>query len=137
MDCSAFRDIKPDDIMLALAFGAHKQYWDEIILNVSEVYPAFSQEWKYYGKAWGWSFVLKSKTKTLCYLTPAKECFQVSVIFNDSGRALVAAADLPKAITQAVEAAKDNPKNIPYDLDIKKAADVDIAKKLIEARSKT
>lgn len=131
------RAMQPDELMLAAVFGAQKQYWDEFIFHVSEAYPAFSKEWKYYGKAWGWSLVLKSKTKTLCYLTPATECFQVSIIFNDRGRALVAGAALPKAIAQAVEAAKDNPKNIPYDFAIKEADDMDIAQKLIEARSKT
>lgn len=129
--------MQPDALMLTVAFGGHTQYWDELILHVSEVYPAFSQKWTYYGKAWGWSLVLKSKTKTLCYLTPATDYFQVSIIFNDRGRALAAGADLPEGIAQAVEAAKDNPKNIPYDLQIREAADVDVAKKLIAARSKT
>ena len=131
------RAMQPDELVLAVAFGAHKQYWDEIILHVSEIYPTFSQEWKYYGNAWGWSLVLKSKTKTLCYLTPGTERFHVSVIFNDRGRAFVASAALPKGIIQAVAAAKDNPKNIPYDFEIKEATDIEIAKKLIEARSKT
>lgn len=129
--------MQPDELMLAVAVGEHRSQWDEIIQHTSETYAAFSQEWKYYGKAWGWSLILKNKTKTLCYLTPVQGYFQVSIIFNDKGRALAATYNLPKTVAQAVEASKDNPKNIPYDFDVRTDADTDIAKKLIEARSKT
>lgn len=126
-----------DELMLAVEVSGYKQQWDEIIRYLSETYVDFSQEWKYYGKAWGWTLMLKSKSKTLCYITPAQEYFQVSVIFNDKGRALAAAYDLPETVLQAVEASKGNPKNIPYDFDIRTNTDTDIAKRLIEIRSKT
>ena len=83
-----------DELTLAVEVSGYKQQWDEIIRYLSETYVDFSQEWKYYGKAWGWTLMLKSKSKTLCYITPAQEYFQVSVIFNDKGRALAAAYDL-------------------------------------------
>ena len=76
-----------DELTLAVEVSGYKQQWDEIIRYLSETYVDFSQEWKYYGKAWGWTLMLKSKSKTLCYITPAQEYFQVSVIFNDKGRA--------------------------------------------------
>ena len=129
--------IQPDEAMLSASVGRQKEQWDAIVLFVSETYAACTQEWKYYGKAWGWSLVLKSKTKTLCYLTPAEGYFQVSIIFNDKGRAMAANAALPETVLQAVDASKSNPQNIPYDFNVRENDDVDIAKKLIEVRSKT
>lgn len=131
------KDMKPNELMLTIALGEQKQNWKEIVRHTEEIYTGFSQEWKYYGKAWGWSLVLKSKAKTLCYLTPVEGHFQVSFIFNDKGRTLAAGADLPKEIAHGVEAAKNNPKNIPYDFEVIQAAGVEVAKKLIAIRAKT
>lgn len=131
------KGVQPDEPMVAATAGKSKEQWDEAIRHASEAYPAFSWEWKYYGKAWGWSLVIKSKAKTLCYLTPADGYFQVSIIFNNKGRALAAGIGLPEKIAQAVDASKNNAKNIPYDFKVRTAADLDIAKQLLEVRSKT
>lgn len=53
--------MKPDDMMITVAVEDCKPQWDEIIRHTSEGYPAFSQEWKYYGKAWGWSIKARRK----------------------------------------------------------------------------
>lgn len=129
--------VQPDEAMITFVIGENKEKWDTIINHVSKAYTIFTQEWKFYGKAWGWFLVLKSKTKTLCYLVPMEGYFQVSIIFNDKGRALAVNAELPEGVLQAVEDSKNNPKNIPYDFDVKTKDDVAIAKKLIEVRSKT
>lgn len=73
----------------------------------------------------------------MCYLTPAQGYFQVSIIYNDKGRALAANATLPAPVAQAVEAAKENPKNIPYDFEVYTDTDMEVAKKLIAIRAKT
>ena len=129
--------IQPDEPMLSDVLGENKLCWDEIISYIQETYAAASCEWKHYGAAWGWSFVIKSKAKTLCYLIPVENYFYTAVIFNDKGRLLAAQAELPEQVKQAVEATKDNPKNIPYDFKVSEKADVEIAKKLIEIRFRT
>lgn len=131
------RGIQPDERMLAGSLGKCTKYWDKIICHSAETYPALSNEWKHYGKAWGWSLVLKSKSKTLCYMIPMQGFFYVAVIFSDKGRMAVASTALPDQVRQAVEAAKDNPKNIPYDFKVTLLEDVEIAKKLIDVRFKT
>lgn len=131
------KGMQPDELMLAMSLGEQKPNWEEIIRHTEEIYTGFSQEWKYYGKAWGWSLVLKSKAKTLCYLTPAEGRFQASFIFNDKGRTLAAGAGFSEEIAQRIEAAKDHPKNIPYDFEVTQASDVEVAKKLIAIRAKT
>ena len=131
------KGIQPDELMLTVALGEHKLHWDEILRHITEVYAVASCEWKYYGIAWGWSFVIKSKAKTLCYLIPVDGYFYVAIIFNDKGRAIAAEAELSEQVKQAVEASKDNPKNIPYDYPVMEKNDVEIAKRLIMIRSKT
>ena len=134
---SIFRDkgVRPDDEVVGVAVEAAKPLWNDCVDFVSGAYPGFAQEWKYYGAAWGWSAVLKSKTKTLCYLTPAEGYFQVSIIFNDKGRLLAVGAGLPEQVAQGVEDSKNNAKNIPFDFDVRQQADLEIAKKLIAARA--
>ena len=131
------KEIQPDELVLSVALGKHKLYWDEILRHVTEAYTVVSSEWKYYGVAWGWSFVIKSNPKTLCYLIPAEGQLYVATIFNDKGRALTSEIELPEQVKIAVEATKDNPKNIPYDFYVLEKGDVEIAKKLIAIRSKT
>ncbi len=135
---SIFRDkiIIPDSQLIEQALMDTKLLWDDLIDYVLNSYPNTTSEWKYYGVAWGWSFVLKSKTKTLCYLTPNNEYFHVSIIFNDKGRLLTQQSNLPEQIMDAVELSKNNAKNIPYDFDLRQENDIDIAKKLIAIRAK-
>lgn len=136
---SIFRDkeILLNNELIESVLKKTKPSWDKLICHVSDSYPGFTQEWKYYGIAWGWSLVLKSKTKTLCYLTPANGYYHVSIIFNDKGRLLAMGADLPEQVAQAVEDSKNNAKNIPYDFDVMQETDIDIAKILIAVRAKT
>ena len=129
--------IRPDEPLLDAALGKGKPLWDEILRHAAETYEDFSCEWKHYGAAWGWSLVLKTKAKTLCYLVPAEGCFQTAVIFNDKGRALTAGIDVPERVRQGIEASKDNPQNIPYDFETRDESDVEIAMKLIAVRAKT
>ena len=131
------KGIQPDELMLSVALGKHKLYWDELLRHITEAYTAVSFEWKYYGAAWGWSFVIKSKAKTLCYLIPAECQFYTAFIFNDKGRMAASKTELPEQVKLAVEATKDNPKNIPYDFCVLEKGDVEIAKNLIAIRAKT
>ena len=131
------KKIQPDEISLNDDLGEAKLFWDEIISRIQEIYSLVSCEWKHYGVAWGWSYVIKSKAKTLCYLIPQKDYFYDAVIFNDKGRAAATDFELPEPVKQAVEATKNNPKNIPYDFNVSQKTDVEIAMKLIEIRSRT
>ena len=128
---------QPDECSLAEALGGRKLYWDEIVRHITEAYAAVTCEWKYYGKAWGWSLVLKSKAKTLCYLVPRQGHFQAAVIFNEAGRMLAAATGLPEEVARDVEASKNNPKNIPYDFNVTEQEDIKVAEELIAIRHKT
>ena len=131
------KGLEPDTLALSTDLGGNKARWDEIICHINETYAAVSCEWKHYGIAWGWSFVIKSKAKTLCYLIPAEKSFYVAIIFNEKGRTLASKTELPEQVKQAVEATKDNLKNIPYDFNVLEKGDVEIAKALIAIRSRT
>ena len=131
------KGIQPNELMLTVTLGEQKLSWDDMLRHITEVYAVVSCEWKYYGIAWGWSFVVKSKAKTLCYLIPSDGLFYVAIIFNDKGRAIAADAEFSEQVKHAVEASKDNPKNIPYDYPVMGKGDVEIAKRLIKIRSKS
>ena len=131
------KEIQPDELMLTVTLGEQKLSWYDILRHITQVYAIVTYEWKYYGIAWGWSFVIKSKAKTLCYLIPTEGQYYVAIIFNDKGRALASESKLPEQVKMAVEATKDNPKNIPYDFCVLGKDDVEIAKNLIAIRSKT
>lgn len=136
---SFFREktLPPDAAMLADVLQPATPLWDELIEKISSVYPAFAAEWKYYGAGWGWSFVIKTKSKTLCYLTPAEGAFFVSVIFNEKGRQLALAEDLPQEVARGVKESQNNAKNIPYDFSLATQTDIPTALKLIELRART
>ena len=131
------KELQPNTLMLSDTLGECEPYFEAILTYIKETYAAVSCEWRYYGIAWGWSFVIKSKAKTLCYLIPVEGYFYTAIIFNEKGRLLVAQAELPKYVKQAVEDTKDNPQNIPYDFKISGKDDIEIAKELIEIRFRT
>lgn len=136
---SIFREkaIQPDDEMITVILSGSKELWDSIIAHVSETYPQATQEWKFYGSAWGWCLVLSSKKKKLVYLTPADKHFLCSFIFSENGRELSRQADFSADILKTIETGKDNNAGRTFDISVADKQSLELSKALLNIKAKS
>jgi len=134
---SYFREkiVTPTDDMLASVLGNNKALWDEFVKHIESTYPSQTAEWKFFGTAWGWSFIYSSKKKKLVYLTPAESCFAVTLSFNEEGHDLSKTMGFSDDVMRLIEYGKTNRNGRTFDIPITQRADLEIAKKLLQIKT--
>ncbi|QQO09157.1 DUF3788 family protein [Breznakiella homolactica] len=136
---SMYRDksLQPDREILVKNMGSGITLWDKTIAMAETLVPGIGQEWKFYGKPWGWSLVLQEKKKNILYITPAETGIQLSFIFSEKGRELSKTEDIPEEIQYKIEESKNNPQGHTFDFDIRKEKDLALAEKLLKIKLAT
>ena len=141
---SAFDDkaIMPDDDMVAAVLGGAAPLWDELRGHVEGAFPNVTGEWKYYGKAAGWSYKLLTsrgrdvaKQRNLLFFVPRPDCFRLRIVLGEKGCACVEAdTDLPEEIKEAFRAATPYAEGRSIDLDIDRREPLAAVKCLLEIK---
>ncbi len=73
----------PDDNLLAEQIGDAFEYWGEVKKYVEEKYGSTIDEWKFYGKNYGWQLKTLLKKRNLFFLIPYVSFFKIVFIFGD------------------------------------------------------
>jgi len=131
------KGIQPDQDMLVSALGDSLRAWEALAKHIEASFPAVSTEWKYYGKALGWSLVYKSKKKGLIYATPNIGMWQASLFFNEQARVEARSFGFSDEVLQIIETGKNNPAGGTFDFDIKDIEDFALIEKLLQIKSHT
>lgn len=134
-----FRDKEkqPDALMLALALGESGGAWEALAAYIGASFPAAAAEWKYYGKAWGWSLVYQLKKKGLIYATPNTGVWHASLSFNERGRAEARLAGFSDDIVRLIESGKNNAAGGTFDIEVQSEDGLGLIKQLIQIKAKT
>ena len=131
------KGIQPDQEMLVSVLGDSLSAWESLAKYIEASFPAVSTEWKYYGKALGWSLVYKSKKKGLIYATPHVGMWQASLFFNEQAREEARFSGFSNEVIQIIEAGKNNPAGGTFDFDIKDIDEFALIEKLLQIKSHT
>jgi hypothetical protein len=120
MAISAFdeKTIIPDDDMVTATLTDAALLWDELKNHVKETYPDVKEEWKYYGKAAGWTLKLLSKKRNLLFFIPMDGCFRLRFGGGEKALQQIEAANLPEEIKDAMRTATPYTEGRSFDLDI-------------------
>jgi hypothetical protein len=120
MAISAFDEkaVIPDDDMVSAVLADAAPLWNGLKNHVKETYPDVKEEWKYYGKAAGWTLKLLCKKNNLLFFIPKEGCFRLR--FGGGEKALQHrdAANLPEEIKEAMRTATPYAEGRSFDLDI-------------------
>ncbi len=108
----------PDRGIVASVLTDAYSLWDELVTHVKATYPSVVEEWKHYGKAFGWTFKLLSKKRNLLFLVPLKGSFRVRFVLGEKAAACAEAASLPEEIKQAIRAATPHTEGRSIDIEI-------------------
>jgi hypothetical protein len=102
--------------------------------HVKKKYPSVAEEWKHYGKAFGWTFKLISKKRNLLFLVPLNGYFRVRFVLGEKAVACANVADLPIEIKEAISAATPHVEGRSIDIDINGLEQLETIKSLIKIK---
>lgn len=125
---SVFGDkaVVPTDAALSEALGDGRGLWDEMVALAEG-----SGEWKFYTKAAGWSYPVKRGKRTLFYLLPKAGWFKLTFVLGERAVEAAKTADLPPAVLNDLLQARAYVEGRGVSIDVKNAAEVETAQKLL------
>jgi hypothetical protein len=128
------QDVYPSDDVLAQALGRVKKAWGSFMAYLSECYPSFSGEWRYYQDGKSWLHKVTRKKKTICWVSVYKGAFKTTFYFADKAEDLIKASSLDKDLIEQFVHGKRYGKIRGITVQIKKLADLNDTKILIEIK---
>lgn len=120
----------PTDADLAAALGPAKPAWDQLLADLSQEHGVDAHEWKCYSPKWGWSLRATRKKRTIVWLAPLTESFEVVFILGE--KAMIEARQtklLPRGV-KALNAAPKYPEGSGVRFKITSSRDIGTLKKL-------
>jgi len=139
MALSVFEDkaLMPSLEDVAEVLGDAKVLWDDIVDYIEKVYGQFTEEWKHYGKASGWTLLLKLKKRTILYLFPQNGYFIIQFVYGEKAIEKALGSDLPEAIMASIKAASFYVEGRSFRVDVRCSSDVSWITKLIDVKLRT
>lgn len=134
--CLNDQNIYPDDKVLSNALGQVKKTWDTFMNFLSETYPSFTGEWRYYHDGKSWLYKLTKKKKTICWISVYPGMFKTVFYFAVRAEETIKNSTLDKEYVDQFIHGKSYGKIKGIRVDIKKTADLAATKKLIEIKEK-
>lgn len=133
MAASIFNDKekKPAAQKLARVLGESNSLWKEIKKHLKAEYGELTEEWKYYGKNYGWTLKTLRKKRNLFFFVPFEGAFNVSFVFGDKAVAAAEKSDLPKDIIKTLKEARKYAEGRGLKIEVKSMVDVENIKKLL------
>jgi hypothetical protein len=121
----------PTERELATALGKNaKAVWNKLILEIGDETGANVQEWNSYSPKHGWALRLKRAKRNIVYFIPFPGAFQVAFTLGEKAMQAARDAKLPARIVRIMEAAPKYVEGTGLRLDVERAEDVEVIKKL-------
>lgn len=120
----------PTNAELAAALGAAKPIWDELLTSVAQECGATVREWKSYSLKYGWALRAKRKDRTIIWLAPSQDCFEVLFILGEAAMVAARQTRLPLRVLRIVNEAPKYPEGSGVRLRVKSLRDLAAVKKL-------
>jgi hypothetical protein len=136
MAVSFFEDktLIPNNDMIASALGGAYSLWEELKNHMYEEYPAITEEWKFYGKAAGWSCKIVSKKRNLLFFVPLKDDFRLRIVLGEKATAVAESAKLPSEMKQSIREATVYAEGRSIDIDVTQHKQLDVIKTLLKIK---
>jgi hypothetical protein len=128
------KNTQPTDEMLSQALGATFDYWKQIIDYLKSEIDGVLEDWKFYGKKYGWQLKMLKKKRNLLFLIPSEGVFSVVFVFGDKAVAAVEQSDLPDTIKTELANAKKYMEGRGIKIEINSADEVEHVKKLVRIK---
>jgi hypothetical protein len=122
---------QPSDAELTTALGPAKEAWQQLLSELAHESGITTTEWKSYSIKWGWSLRVKRGKRTIIWLSPFDDCFEVTFIFGAKAMTVLGQSKLPKRILTLLSEAKRYPEGTALRLQVRKPQQISVLKKLV------
>jgi hypothetical protein len=124
----------PNDEVLSHELGKAKEAWDSFIAFLKETHPSFTGEWRYYNDGKSWLYKITKKKKTVCWVSVYLNMFKTTFYFTDRAEDLIKKSKLKKEYVEQFIHGKTYGKIRGVTVKIKKSADLNATKILMEIK---
>lgn len=100
------RGHRPTEIDLEKALGDNYNLWVNLRKYTLDKAPHASQEWKFTGEKFGWSFRISDKKRVILYLLPRDGFFRVGLVFGQKATDAVLASGVSTTIKDELTSAR-------------------------------
>ena len=128
------KEKKPTPQKLARALGESNNLWKEVKKHLKAEYGELTEDWKYYGKNYGWTLKTLRKKRNLFFFVPLEGAFNVSFVFGDKAVAAAERSDLPKDLVKTLKNARKYAEGRGLQIEVEGPADVENIKRLVEIK---
>jgi hypothetical protein len=128
------RTKSPAEGDVAAALGSAKPLWDRLVVDMAQELGLGAHEWKSYGAKYGWSLRLKRGKRNIVHLSPCDGCFNVLFIFGDRAVAAARGSGLGAAATKLLDEAPRYPEGTGIRLEVSRARDIPLVRKLAKIK---
>jgi hypothetical protein len=137
MPLSAFGDkaSPPRDRALEEVLGRTSSLWSRLKHDLQETYGPLIEEWNFSGKAYGWSFRLKQKKRTLVYMTPCRAHFLASFALGEKACRAAHSAGLPATVLAVIDGAPKYAEGRGVRIPVRSRRDVDNVECLVAIKA--
>ncbi len=115
---------QPNDKQLAEALGVTYKHWKELETGLEKLHGPLVEEWKYYGKASGWTLKLLLKKRNLFFFAPYGKYFRIAFVFGDKAVSAIEKSDLPSTMIRELVTAKRYVEGRGLRIEVKKRSQI-------------
>lgn len=136
MSLSVFpeKEEMPNDERLGEVLRDNKLVWCKILEHMENNYQDIVYEWKFYSKQSGWTFVIKSKKRTILYLIPQDGFLKANFVFGEKAVVEAEKADVPQNIIETIRESKCYAEGCSFMVDVKTDKDLKYIESLIKIK---
>lgn len=125
---------KPNEKSLNEKLGKNFKYWKEIKDYVNDNFGKATDEWKFYGKNYGWQLKTLLKKRNLFFLIPSSPGFKIVFIFGDKAVEAIKKSNISDELKETVIKAKKYAEGRGLPVEVKNKKYLPYIKKLIEIK---
>ena len=135
----AFDDPKrrPTSSDIESELGRSWSAWHTLTSWLSEHFSPLTDEWRFTGEQWGWSWRIKRKKRTIIYLLPCRKYFRVTLILGDKAVKKALQSPLPDSLVKEISLAKKYPEGRVLRFEIRSKKDLPSLLHLVNAKMST
>ena len=136
MALSAFDDkaSPPGDRALERMLGRTSRLWARMKNDLQAAHGPLIEEWNFSGKAYGWSFRLKEKKRTIVYMTPCRAHFLASFVLGEKACRAAHSAGLAASVLAVIDDAPRYAEGRGVRIPVRRRRDLDTVASLAEIK---
>jgi hypothetical protein len=128
------KSTQPTDQTLADKLGNTFPYWQEIKQYTTELVGDTTEEWKFYGRKYGWQLKTLLKKRNLFFLIPYDFNFKIVLIFGDKAVAEIERSTISNDIKNDIINAKKYMEGRGIGIDVRDGEFIEDIKQLIKIK---